>query len=139
MNDLNDWSFLFPLQTGHRTRLAGREPCPALKNDLLTSDSSGPLLGLRVLDFTRVLAGPFCTALLADLGADVMKVESPQGDDYRHVGPFVDGQSALFMFANRGKRSVVLDLKNSAELEVARHLAASTDVVVENFRPGVAE
>ncbi|MCV2866771.1 CaiB/BaiF CoA transferase family protein [Albidovulum sediminicola] len=97
----------------------------------------GPLSGFRVLDFTRVLAGPYATALLADLGADVIKVEGPQGDEYRHVGPFRDGESALFQTVNRGKRSVVLDLKDPRDVAVARDLAAAADVVVENFRPGV--
>lgn len=99
---------------------------------------SGPLAGIKVVDFTRVLSGPFATALMADLGAEVIKIESPQGDDYRHVGPFVDGSSALFMFANRGKKSVVLDLKNPEDLAQALMLVEGADVVVENFRPGVA-
>src|SRR5450830_1519695 len=103
------------------------------------SMSAGPLCGLRVVDFTRVLSGPFSTALLADLGAEVIKIESPNGDDYRHVGPFVDGSSALFAFANRGKKSVVLDLKKAEDLSVARQLASTADIVVENFRPGVAD
>ncbi len=95
--------------------------------------------GIRVLDFTRVMAGPYCTALLADLGADVVKVEPPGGDDYRHVGPFKDGESALFLLVNRGKRGIVLDLKTAQGVEIARALAAKADVVVENFRPGVAK
>ncbi|MBM1175271.1 CaiB/BaiF CoA transferase family protein [Microvirga arabica] len=99
----------------------------------------GPLSGLRVLDFTRVLAGPFATALLADVGAEVIKVEPPHGDDYRHIGPFIDGESALFMSTNRGKRSIVLDLKSPEDLKVALRLAETADVVVENFRPGVAD
>jgi CoA:oxalate CoA-transferase len=99
-----------------------------------------PLDGLRVLDFTRVLSGPYCTALLADLGADVLKIEPPQGDDYRHIGPFYkDGSSALFETVNRGKQSVVLDLSNTAHRDLALSLAADADVVVENFRPGVAD
>ncbi|MFK0691263.1 CaiB/BaiF CoA transferase family protein [Mesorhizobium sp. IMUNJ 23033] len=98
-----------------------------------------PLAGMRVLDFTRVLAGPYCTALLADLGADVIKVEPPAGDDYRHVGPFIEGESALFLAINRGKRSIALDLAQPADLAIAQALAAKSDVVVENFRPGVAD
>lgn len=99
-----------------------------------------PLDGLRVLDFTRVLSGPYCTALLADLGADVLKVEPPHGDDYRHIGPFYpDGSSALFETVNRGKRSVVLDLSNERHRDLALDLATGADVVVENFRPSVAE
>lgn len=97
-----------------------------------------PLAGVKVLDLSRVLAGPYCTALLADLGAEVIKLEPPAGDDYRHVGPFKDGQSALFTLNNRGKQSLVLDLKDSADLATARAIAAKVDVVVENFRPGVA-
>lgn len=97
-----------------------------------------PLAGLRILDLTRVLAGPFCTALLADLGAEVIKLEPPQGDDYRHIGPFLQGESALFTLMNRGKQSIVLDLKDQGAQAVARQIALSCDVVVENFRPGVA-
>ena len=97
-----------------------------------------PLAGLRVLDLTRVMAGPFCTALLADLGAEVIKLEPPQGDDYRHIGPFVQGESALFTLMNRGKESIVLDLKDPAAVATARAIALHCDVVVENFRPGVA-
>jgi CoA:oxalate CoA-transferase len=91
------------------------------------------------LDFTRILSGPFATVLLADLGANVIKVEAPQGDEYRRIGPFNDGQSALFMWMNRGKRSIALDLKDEIDLKVALNLALEADVVVENFTPGVAE
>ena len=105
----------------------------------MSEDSSRPLAGVRVLDFTRVLAGPYCTALMADLGADVLKVEPPQGDDYRHIGPFYpDRSSALFEAVNRGKRSIVLDLSRAADRDLVLALATSADVVVENFRPGVA-
>ena len=97
-----------------------------------------PLSGLRILDLTRVMAGPFCTALLADLGAEVIKLEPPQGDDYRHVGPFLNGESALFTLMNRGKESIVLDLKDPAAQATARAIALQCDVIVENFRPGVA-
>jgi CoA:oxalate CoA-transferase len=100
--------------------------------------SRGPLCGLRVLDFTRVLSGPFATALLADLGAEVVKVEAPQGEEYRHIGPFRKGESALFQLVNRNKLGVVLNLKESASQDLARRLATVADVVVENFRPGVA-
>ncbi|MDR6759776.1 CoA:oxalate CoA-transferase [Mycoplana sp. BE70] len=99
---------------------------------------SGPLSGIKVLDLSRVLAGPYCTALLADLGAEIIKLEPPAGDDYRHVGPFKDGESALFTLNNRGKKSIALDLKKPADLKLAQDLASRVDVLVENFRPGVA-
>ncbi|MCB5944393.1 CaiB/BaiF CoA-transferase family protein [Acidocella sp. KAb 2-4] len=99
----------------------------------------GPLTGIKILDFTRVLSGPYCTALLADLGAAIVKVEAPQGDEYRHVGPFRDGESALFQLVNRNKQGLALDMKQPAAREIARRLALQADVVVENFRPGVAE
>lgn len=100
---------------------------------------TGPLAGLRIVDFTRVLSGPFCTALLADLGAEIIKVEPPQGDDYRAIGPMRNGESALFNVMNRNKHSVVLDLKLPDAQALARELCATADVVVENFRPGVAD
>lgn len=104
-----------------------------------TSDAHRPLQGIRVVDFTRVLAGPYCTALLADLGAQVIKVEPPQGDDYRAIGPMRAGRSALFEVMNRNKRSVVLDLKLPQAQALAQQLCEGADVVVENFRPGVAD
>ena len=100
--------------------------------------ADGPLRDLRVLDFTRVLSGPFTTALLADLGAEVVKVEAPRGDEYRHIGPFRAGESALFQLVNRNKLGLELNLKEPASQELARRLAGAADVVVENFRPGVA-
>ena len=98
-----------------------------------------PLDGVRVLDFTRVLAGPYCTALMADLGADVIKVEAENGDDYRHVGPFDQGESLLFQSINRGKRSIVLNLKSDKDVATIMQLLQDTDVLVENFRPGVMQ
>lgn len=98
-----------------------------------------PLERLRILDFTRVLAGPLATALLADLGAEVIKIEPPQGDDYRAIGPMRNGQSALFSVVNRNKKSLVLDLKNEEAVRVVHELARSADVAIENFRPGVAD
>ena len=98
-----------------------------------------PLEGLRVLDFTRVLAGPLATALLADLGAEVIKVEPPQGDDYRAIGPMRNGESALFTVMNRNKKSLVLDLKQAQAVALVHELVEQVDVVVENFRPGVAQ
>jgi len=101
-------------------------------------DNIKPLAGVRVFDVTRVLAGPYCTALLADLGAEVIKLEPPKGDDYRHIGPFRDGQSALFLLTNRGKKSIAIDLRHAAGRKLAQDIAATCDVAVENFRPGVA-
>ena len=97
-----------------------------------------PLSGLRVLDLTRVLAGPYCTLLLADLGADVVKVERPgTGDDARAFGPFLDnGQSAYFASINRGKKSIALDLKDEADRATFLQLVARADILVENYRAG---
>ena len=97
-----------------------------------------PLNGLLVADFSRVLAGPYCTMLLADLGADVIKIESPQGDDTRRWVPPVSpaGVSTYFLAINRNKRSVALDLADAADLAAARELARRADVLVENFKPG---
>jgi CoA:oxalate CoA-transferase len=100
---------------------------------------TGPLSGLLVADFSRIQAGPSASMLLADLGAEVVKVESPGGDEYRHIGPFRDGESALFHLVNRNKLGIALDLKQPQDLSLARRLAARADVVVENFRPGVAD
>ncbi len=97
------------------------------------------LEGVRVLDFTRVLAGPYCTAMLADLGAEVIKVEPPQGDDQRHMGRMVQGESTNFILNNRGKKSIRLDLKMESGRRIARELAARSDVLIENFKPGVAD
>src|ERR1700691_1527914 len=101
-------------------------------------DRPGPLAGLLVADFSRVLAGPYCTMLLADLGADVIKVESPAGDDTRAWMPPVaaDGVSTYYMAINRNKRSVALDLKDPAELELAKTLGRRADIFVQNFKPG---
>ncbi|WP_157001736.1 CaiB/BaiF CoA transferase family protein [Agromyces laixinhei] len=101
----------------------------------------GALDGVRVADFSRVLAGPYATMTLADFGADVVKIESPAGDDTRHWRPPVDasGRATYFGSVNRNKRSVALDLRDAAGLAEARRLAASADVVVENFRPGVMD
>lgn len=100
-----------------------------------------PLDGIKVLDLTRVLAGPYCTMLLADMGADVVKVERPgAGDDTRAFGPpFVNGESAYFMSINRNKRSLTLNLKEDKARQILRQLLETVDVVVENFRPGTME
>jgi formyl-CoA transferase len=96
-----------------------------------------PLAGIRVLDFSHALAGPYCTMLLGDLGADVIKVEPPSGDHSRQWGPpFINGESSYFLSVNRNKRSVVLDLKHPAARGAAEELAMACDVVVENFKPG---
>ncbi|MBB6351043.1 CaiB/BaiF CoA transferase family protein [Nonomuraea muscovyensis] len=102
---------------------------------------SGALSGLLVADFSRVLAGPYATMLLADLGADVVKVERPgTGDDTRSWGPpHAGGDSTYFLAVNRNKRSIALDLRDPADLEVARALAGRADVLVENFRPGTMD
>ena len=102
-------------------------------------ESAGPLAGLLVIDLTRVLAGPFSTMIMADLGARVIKVEHPAtGDDSRGYGPFAaDGRSMYFARVNRGKQSVAIDLKNNPEQVAA--LADRADVLVENFRPGVMD
>lgn len=94
---------------------------------------------IRILDFTRVLAGPFCTALLGDLGAEVIKIESSDGDDYRHVPPIADGTGGLFLLLNRGKKSLSVDLRSDEGRHIVRELVKQCDVVVENFRPGVME
>jgi crotonobetainyl-CoA:carnitine CoA-transferase CaiB-like acyl-CoA transferase len=98
----------------------------------------GPLAGLVVADFSRVLAGPYCTMLLADLGADVIKVESPAGDDTRRWVPPAseDGVSTYYLAINRNKRSVALDLRDPGDLGLARELAGRADVFVQNFKPG---
>jgi crotonobetainyl-CoA:carnitine CoA-transferase CaiB-like acyl-CoA transferase len=109
-----------------------------------TADVPGPLAGLRVLDLTQALAGPFCTMLLADLGADVIKVEPSAGDMTRFVGPFtaedtLRAYGGYFASINRGKRSIVLDLKQDDDRDVMLQLAATVDVVVENSRAGVMD
>jgi crotonobetainyl-CoA:carnitine CoA-transferase CaiB-like acyl-CoA transferase len=97
----------------------------------------GPLSGLVVADFSRILAGPYATMLLADLGAQVIKVESPSGDDTRTwMPPVHDGVSTYYLGINRNKRSIALDLKDPADLDVAQRLAHKADVMIENFRPG---
>ncbi len=97
------------------------------------------LQNVLVVDFTRVLAGPFCTMTLADLGARVLKIEPPGGDEARGMGPFKNGHSLYFASINRGKEGVVLDLKTDAGREAARALAEKADVLVENYRPGTME
>ena len=113
-------------------------PWPPL-NGAPSRTTGGALSGLLVADFGRVLAGPYATMLLADLGAEVIKVERPGvGDDTRAWGPpWADGQATYFQGVNRNKQSVAIDLRTEEGLAAARDLAARADVVVENFRPGV--
>jgi crotonobetainyl-CoA:carnitine CoA-transferase CaiB-like acyl-CoA transferase len=104
------------------------------------SRSKGALHGIRVLDLSRVLAGPFCTLLLGDMGAEIIKIEVPgQGDDSRKYPPFVGSESAYFMNLNRNKKSLVLNLKDERAREIFLNLAKRSDVVLENFRPGTME
>ena len=107
----------------------------------MTDFNNGPLAGIRVLDLTRVVAGPYCSMFLGDLGAEVVKVEQPgAGDDTRGWGPpFAGGESAYFLCINRNKQSLTLDLKSPRAVEVLRELAKVADVIIENFRPGTME
>ncbi|MFZ5351239.1 MAG: CaiB/BaiF CoA transferase family protein [Bacillota bacterium] len=99
-----------------------------------------PLEHIKVLDFTRVLAGPYCTMMLANMGAEIIKVERPDtGDDSRDFGPFINGQSAYFISINRGKKSIAVDLKSKEGIELIKELVKKVDVVAENFRPGTME
>ena len=101
---------------------------------------SGPLSGVTVVDLSRILAGPYCTLLMAELGARVIKVETPKtGDDARAYGPFLKGKSAYFMSVNRGKESIALNLKDKGDRAIFERLLEKADVIVENFRPGTME
>ena len=102
--------------------------------------SDPPLKGIRVLDLSRVLAGPFCSMNLSDLGAEVIKIEYPgRGDDTRGYPPFINGASSYYLSLNRGKKSITLNLKKDEAVKIVHELAADCDIVVENFRPGVTE
>ena len=100
-----------------------------------------PLQNIKVIDFSQILAGPFCTMLLADMGADVVKIEKPNGgDDTRRYGPpFIEGESAAFLTLNRNKRSIVLDLKSEQGIAIVRRMLEDADVMIHNFRPGVVD
>lgn len=101
---------------------------------------SMPLAGIKVLDCTQVMAGPFCTLLLADMGAEVFKVEKPAGDDSRRMGPpFIGGESAAFLGVNRNKKGIVLDLNRDLDRHVFKEMAKQVDVVTENFKPGTMD
>ena len=100
----------------------------------------GPLKNLLVVDLTRVLVGPYCTMILSDLGARVIKVEAPEiGDDSRKFGPFIENYSAYFMSLNRGKESIALNLKNEDDKKIFEKILAKADILVENFKPGTLE
>ena len=98
---------------------------------------NGALSGIKVIDLTRVLSGPFCTMLLADMGAEVIKIEPPKGDNVRNQGDMVDGYSSYFAQFNRNKKSVILDLYLESEKDILKSLLSDADVVVENFKAGV--
>ncbi|GGL82699.1 CaiB/BaiF CoA transferase family protein [Glutamicibacter protophormiae] len=100
-------------------------------------NTPGSLEGLRVLDLSRVLAGPFCAMILADLGAEVIKIESPEGDDSRHFGPWYNGESAYYRLFNRSKYGLTMDLKLDEQREQLLELVRRSDILIENFRPGV--
>src|SRR5512134_691772 len=103
----------------------------------MSEANSGPLTAVRVLDLTRVLAGPYCTMFLGDLGAEIVKVEQPGvGDDTRGWGPpFAGGESAYFLCINRNKKSITVDLKSKEGVAIIRQLSKHADVLIENFRP----
>src|SRR5712664_1005713 len=101
--------------------------------------TKGALEGLRVIDQTQVMAGPFCSMLLADLGADVIKVEPREGEHTRQERQIAPGVSGSFLAVNRNKRGMALDLKSPSGVEILKRLAATADVLVENYRPGVAQ
>lgn len=99
----------------------------------------GPLAGLRVIDLTRILAGPFASQILGDLGADVIKIEPPDGDETRNFGPHLEGESHYFLSINRSKRGMVVDLKCPEGIEIVRRLVKDADILIENYRPGVLD
>jgi crotonobetainyl-CoA:carnitine CoA-transferase CaiB-like acyl-CoA transferase len=106
----------------------------------MATDPMLPLQGIRVLDLSRFLAGPFCTTILGDLGADIIKVEGlPHGDQYRSAPPFDHGESVSFLSINRNKRSLAIDLRKTGAIELVQEIADKSDVLVENFRPGTME
>src|SRR3974377_1513638 len=101
---------------------------------------SGPLAGVSVLSFARALAGPYCSMLLCDLGAEVIKIEEPgKGDPARSNGPFIEGISSYFLSVNRGQKSITLNLRDERAKKIVFELAKKGDILVENFRPGVME
>jgi crotonobetainyl-CoA:carnitine CoA-transferase CaiB-like acyl-CoA transferase len=116
---------------------AQASPAPADGPEAAEPPRPGPLAGLLVADFSRVLAGPYCTQILGDLGAEVIKVEGPGGDDTRHwMPPVRAGVSTYYLSVNRNKRSVLLDLKDEGDQALAAELARRADIMIENFKPG---
>ena len=104
------------------------------------ADCKKPLQGLKVLDFTRVYSGPYCTMMMGDLGADIIKVERKGvGDDTHYFGPMKNDESGYFTYFNRNKKSLSLDLKAPESIEIIKELAEWADIVVENFSPGVMD
>ena len=113
---------------------------PAGEGAAASAAAQGALAGIRVLDLSRVLAGPYCAQMLGDQGASVLKIEPPQGDETRVLGPpFVDGTAAYFLSLNRNKQAIALDLSTAAAREVLLRLLGDTDVLIENFLPGTME
>src|SRR5256885_13559331 len=110
-----------------------------IKKQDIAGETMGPLSGLKVVDLTHVMAGPTCTLMLADMGAEVIKIEKiPAGDDTRYmVPPKIGDEAASFLMMNRNKKGIALDLKKPGGAKVLRRLLASADVLVENFGPGV--
>src|SRR4029077_5434804 len=112
-------------------------PTEGTGHTMTVDQAEGPLAGLLVADFSRILAGPYATMLLGDMGAEVVKVEGPHGDDTRTWAPPVrDGIATYYLSVNRNKRSIALDFGAPADLLAARELARRADVLIENFRPG---
>src|SRR5579864_6967930 len=127
-----------------------RSDCGSIRPALFTTPGTskgfprmaqpGPLSGITIVDLSRILAGPYCTLLLAEMGARVIKVEAPNGgDDARQYGPFTNGKSTYFASVNRGKESIALDLKAAKDKEIFERLLDKADAIVENFRPGTME
>lgn len=111
-----------------------------VRNQISPRKECAPLHGVKVLDLTTFLSGPFCTQILGDLGADIVKVEPPSGDPTRHVPPyFIGGESVYYLSSNRNKRSIALDLKSEEGKDLLIELLKVTDIVIENYRPGVLE
>src|SRR6201995_500277 len=107
-----------------------------MRSMTVSRDAGAALEGIRVLDFSIMLAGPYCARMLADVGAEVIKIEPPEGDDMRLRAPLRSGHSAYFGQLNAGKKSLTLDLKNAEAIRLVHRLVAETGILVDNFRPG---